>query len=130
MLFEFDRMASEFCENLLVVYTRYADDIFISANDLTSLNTAKSQIELMVASHKTPKLRINRKKTLHLSKANHRSITGVVMTTDGYISIGRERKREIKTLTHLALENKLDANRLSYLSGLISYANESPVKNS
>jgi len=39
----------------------------------------------------------------------------------GGISIGRKKKREIKSLVHLALHDSLSDDRLPYLRGFLAY---------
>ena len=40
----------------------------------------------------------------------------------GFVSMGRDRKREIKTLVYLAVNGLLNAERRSYLSGLLAFS--------
>lgn len=121
-MFEFDKRVCEFSDRVGVIYTRYADDIFLSGKDHEVLMQCVGQVRLLVAAHKAPTLRLKEEKTLHLSRAGHRSVTGLVITPDGFVSIGRSRKREIRTLVHLALNGQLNAGRRSYLSGLLAFS--------
>lgn len=122
MMFKFDKDISEFSDGVGVIYTRYADDIFLSGNDHEILMQSVGQVRLLVAAHELPRLRLKEEKTLHLSRAGHRSVTGLVITPDGFVSMGRGRKREIKTLVYLAINGQLDAERRSYLSGLLAFS--------
>ena len=122
MMFEFDKDVSDFADRMDVVYTRYADDIFLSGNDHETLMQCVGQVRFFVERHKRPLLRLKEEKTLYLSRAGHRSVTGLVITPDGFVSMGRDRKREIKTLVYLAVNGLLNAERRSYLSGLLAFS--------
>lgn len=124
MMFDFDNAVFSYCENANVVYTRYADDIFLSGIEKNKVASCANHIRYMVSQHSRPKLMLNNEKTLYLSRAGHRSITGLVITPDGQISIGRSRKREIKTLAYLAINGKLNSAEGKYFSGLIAFCHD------
>lgn len=124
MMFDFDCSVDEICKPRRVVYSRYADDIFLSGNNKAVLNQCVQMVRLQVQTHRVPQLRLKEEKTLHLSKANHRSVTGLVLTPQGSVSIGRDRKREIKTLIHLAVQGSLNFEQRKYISGLIAFCND------
>src|SRR5690606_31752660 len=69
-------------------------------------------------------LRFNRKKTTHLSKKSQRRITGLIITNENKISLGRDRKREIKCLIHQHTLGLLDEKRTSQLQGLLGFAKD------
>lgn len=122
MMYDFDEGASLIAEKHGVVFTRYADDLFISAYEKDILVAVEGELRVLVAQHVAPKLALKESKTIHLSRAGHRSITGLVITPQGNISLGRERKREIRTLTHLALQKKTDGLVTQRLIGLLAFA--------
>jgi hypothetical protein len=121
MMFDFDERAFQFARDSGAVYTRYADDIFVSSNDHERLLKCVSRVRDLVTDHSLPPLRLKEEKTLHLSRAGHRSITGLVITPDGSVSLGRDRKREIRTLVYLALSGKIKPDERLYLSGLLAF---------
>lgn len=124
MMFPFDQKMFEYCLKRDLIYTRYADDIFISANEPGQL----ANLEFRIAEAKRGighlSIRLNRQKTAHLSKKYHRSITGVVITPDHRLSIGRARKREIKALIHRWINGKLDLAEVNYMRGLVAFARD------
>jgi retron-type reverse transcriptase len=124
MMFEFDRGMYQYCSARELVYTRYADDIFVSAYGPNMLYGIEDQIRQVKREITHIFLRINRRKTVHLSKKRVRRITGVVITPEHKLSIGRERKREIKSLIHRWLNNNLDAEKLDYMRGLVAFARD------
>jgi hypothetical protein len=121
MMFEFDTRLHEFCVQRSLIFTRYADDIFVSADDPNSLTGVEQAI--LASKRGIPHLaiRLNRRKTTYLSKKYNRTVTGVVITSDHKLSIGRARKREIKSLVHDWINGKLAPEGVSYLRGLVAF---------
>lgn len=122
MMYDFDSAACEIAEQYDVILTRYADDIFVSSYEKGVLKVVEQDLRALVAAYTTPKLKLREKKTLHLSRAGHRSVTGLVLTPQGEISLGRDRKREIRTLVYLALNGKLSGLETQRLTGLLAFA--------
>ena len=54
-----------------------------------------------------------------MSKKRRRKITGLIITPDGNISVGRKKKRYIKLLIHKWED--LDDEKKNYLTGYLSY---------
>lgn len=124
MMFDIDSRIAEFSLENNLVYTRYADDIFISSFEKGLLSDAESFVSEVVVSHTQPILKINSKKTLHLSKAHYRSVTGLVLTPQGHVSLGRDRKREIRSLVYKAINGSIEAKDRGYLTGMIAFAQD------
>jgi hypothetical protein len=124
IMFEFDSKWSQICEEHHVIYSRYADDIYLS----TSLRGILSQllVELKADLTSMPDLRfsINRTKDLYTSRKRRRRVTGIVLTPDRRISIGRDEKRRIKSLIHKALTNKVGFKEIQSLLGKLSYVDD------
>lgn len=68
------------------------------------------------------KIIINDQKTTLSSKAHNRHVTGITLTNDNKISIGRSRKRYISALIHKFKLSKLNHTDIHHLKGLLSYA--------
>jgi hypothetical protein len=124
MMFDFDKALSAYCGEHRLVYTRYADDIFISSYDTGQLTGLENVIQTIKRDISYLHLRLNRRKTSYLSKKYRRSITGVIVTSDHKLSIGRARKREIKALIHQWLTVGLDFEKIYYLRGLLAFAHD------
>lgn len=124
MMFKFDRNIYEYSQGRGVIYTRYADDLYISAFNSECIRDVEEYIRNVVSNHDCPKLFLKEEKTLHLSKRGHRSVTGLVITPSGKVSLGRQRKREIKTLVYKALQNSLNPVERGRLAGLIAFAHD------
>ncbi len=82
-----------------VTYTRYADDLYLSTTSPDVLSRVEDEVSQIVEALECPgDLRVNRKKTWHSSKKGRRAVTGLVLGSDDGLSIGRHRKRLIRSL--------------------------------
>ncbi len=118
---EIDCVIDLMCKQRNIVYTRYADDMTFTTTLKNTLFDIPSEIEKILKDAFDSQVKVNRTKTKFSSKAHNRHITGVTITNDERLSIGRARKRYIKHLIHHFVLNKLDYNDIFHLKGLISY---------
>jgi RNA-directed DNA polymerase len=121
MLYEFDKAVSEFCEPGGIVYTRYADDMSFSTNTPDVLRSCKRYVEMVLRDLRYPALTLNEEKTIETSKKNGRHITGLVITGDNRVSIGRERKRVLRAQIRRFVLGELNADELGQLQGYLSF---------
>ena len=122
MLYKFDSELSEWSAACDVRYTRYADDLAFSTLDIDASRQVEPKVRKVLGAMEFPKLRLNTKKTLRLSKANSRRVTGIVITNDSKLSIGRAKKREIKSLVFRYSQGALDPDGVTRLQGLLGFA--------
>ena len=121
ILFLFDAEVDSFCKGLGVRYTRYADDMYFSTNQPNVLNEVAIYIREQLNNLKSPKLLINEDKIVFTSRKRKRIVTGITLTCDRELSVGREAKRSIKTEIFLFSKKQLPAEKLPTLKGRISY---------
>ena len=76
-----------------VTYTRYADDLFFSCSEPNVLQRFPRIVADHIQIMDTPRLRLNDAKTSNASKKGRRVITGLRLTSDNRISLGRNFKR-------------------------------------
>jgi len=69
-------------------------------------------------------LTLNETKTVLATKKYKRMVTGLILTNDGKVSLGHERKRRLRAAIHNALQNKLSAAELASLGGLLGFAED------
>lgn len=101
-------------------YTRYADDLYFSSELPGQLSLVEKEACGIVETLDLPKmLRVNHKKTRHMSRKGRRQITGLILTSDGNTSLGRDRKRSVRTRVHLL--NTLSSDEKLKLAGDIAY---------
>ena len=123
VMYKFDKYVTDNVSEIGAKYTRYADDISISTHDHEALNKIDDMLKAAAIAESGLNLVFNERKTVFCSKKNNRSVTGLVITPQGKISLGRDRKRYIKSLVHQASLGTLDQKSLKKLSGWISFAN-------
>lgn len=122
MLFDFDTIVNRFCIQEKITYTRYADDLTFTTNVSGLLFELPKYIEGVLKDIEYPNLKINQSKTVFSSKKNNRHVTGLVLTNANTISIGRDRKRYIRSLVYGFCNKKLSNDESLKLRGLISFA--------
>lgn len=124
MMFEFDQRMFDYCTRNELIYTRYADDIFVSSYEPDKLSNLDYRIAEAKRGLAHLNLRLNRRKTVFLSKKYRRTITGVIITPQHELSIGRNRKREIKSLIYRWINGKLESWEVHYMRGLVAFARD------
>lgn len=104
-------------------YTRYADDMYFSSNLPDRLGLIEKRIPDIVAGLSLPQnLRLNLDKTRHTSRKQRRVVTGVVITCNGDVSLGRPLKRKIR---HFAFRwDELTSKERAWLSGMLAYGRQ------
>ena len=122
LLFNFDLKIEALCAGCGVTYTRYADDLSFSTNELGVLSQLERQVAEICKRTRPPRLKLNETKTVHASKKGLRRVTGLVLTNDGRVSMGREQKRKIIAGLHRYTLGKLNEHEILELGGTISFA--------
>lgn len=123
LLMEFDTEVERFCLPLNISYTRYADDISLSAESSSKLREAEHWIHELCRGLKSPILTVNREKTVRVSKRDTRRITGLIVTNDGRVSLGRDQKRLISASVHHFVSGRLPTTEYARLKGTLAYVN-------
>jgi RNA-directed DNA polymerase len=122
IMYRFDDVVSKAARDIGAVYTRYADDITISASDReTCLKIERVAIGAL-KDLKYPSLKFNADKRGLYGRGERRMVTGLIITPDEAISIGRDRKRQISSMVHRASLGQLDARQMNELKGLLGFA--------
>ena len=121
-MYEFDRQCCDLAEAKGVIFTRYADDLFFSSRCPNELSDLESAVGKIAHGYRFAKLRLNYDKSAFMSKRYRRSITGLVITSDNKLSLGRKKKREIKSLIYRSIFEELPRDKCSYLQGLLAFA--------
>lgn len=123
ILYDFDNQCDKMAQNKDVIYSRYADDIYFSTDTPDVLDKIYREFQDELHKLRSPKLFINKDKTILSSKKRRRIITGLVLTSDNKVSVGRAQKRFIKGLIHRYIEKQLEPKQISYLKGYLAYLN-------
>ena len=99
--YKFDELVISYCKKQGYLYSRYADDIYISGNSYIPEST-KNYIEDCLCSYN---FRMNISKTWFKSKKSRRKITGLIITDTGRVSVGMENRKKIKSMIYNRLVN-------------------------
>ena len=121
IMFDFDKEWSERAQSAQITYTRYADDLYFSTNQGNVLQSVLQGVEEYIKQITSPKLMINGRKTAFSSRKWRRLATGLVLTSDRKISIGRKKKRILKAWVNNLKFNRLTPAEVGTLRGWIAY---------
>lgn len=123
LMARFDHDIAHLCDTLDVKYTRYADDLSFSATKSENLQLVEQAVIKWCESSTTPRLAVNPKKTVRVSKRESRRVTGLVITNDRKVSLGREMKRTIRATMHHFATGRLGPDDIFKLRGMLAYVN-------
>lgn len=120
---KFDEAINILCIEKDVIYTRYADDLTFSTKHKGLLFDFPKIVKAILFSTFGDSISINDSKTVFSSKRHNRHVTGVTITNNEKLSVGRERKRYISMLVHKFSINELSNEDVDHLCGILSFAN-------
>ncbi|MBL0021572.1 retron St85 family RNA-directed DNA polymerase [Sphingorhabdus sp.] len=123
LMYEFDDAIDKIAKDKGIAYTRYADDLTFSGQRIGMLQDMVRAVKKTLRNQSSPKLRLNQSKTVFVTMASKRTVTGVVLANDGTAGIGRGRKRELSAAVHHAKMGKLEKSELKELCGHLAFAN-------
>jgi RNA-directed DNA polymerase len=122
VMYDFDKQAGEIAAELGITYTRYADDITASSSkgQGSLLRFERSLVSLLKRSRLN--LHFNDEKRGLYGRGERRMVTGLIITPDGAVSIGRERKRSIRAMTHKVVLEKATDFQIMRCKGMLAFA--------
>jgi RNA-directed DNA polymerase len=124
IMYGFDESLSAYCVIAGIAYTRYADDLSFSSNRPDHLKSVLPYVRDVIHRASYPTLTINEKKTVYTSKKYRRTVTGLVLSSEGRVSLGRERKREIRAMMHRFVLQKLNLEECARLRGILAFVQD------
>lgn len=122
VMYDFDEFIHAYCSERGINYTRYADDLSFSTNERGLLFHIPELVSSYLTENEHLGLSINSGKTKFSSKKHNRHVTGLVLNNENQLSLGRERKRKIRTLVFLFSQSALDLDETYHLKGLLAFA--------
>ncbi len=122
IMYRFDNEIFGYCSDKNIAYTRYADDMAFSMHDMKMRGEVLKKVKSVLASQPFPSLKLNKRKTVFGSKAHRRMVTGLILTNNGTVSLGRDRKRRIRAQIHHLMQGKLTDKEKSTLQGMLAFA--------
>lgn len=106
-----------------IIFTRYADDITLSAQTLKKIESAKHFLLSIIP---TEGMLVNKNKVSVSGPRKQKKVTGLILTIDN-VGIGRQKFREIKSKIHwLAIGKSED---FEHVKGLLSFVSSVDDKN-
>jgi retron-type reverse transcriptase len=124
IMYDIDRALADMAAEKSVTYTRYADDLTFSCNKKSILSEVERAATVLIEGAAYPKVKVNQEKTIHISRAQRRMVTGIVLTATKQLSLGRERKRAIRVLAHRFKLNQLDEKQAQEFFGFLAFAQD------
>lgn len=100
-MYSFDNVLLDYCKANNYIYSRYADDIYISSNQYIDKNI----VDFLCLELGRKGFKINYSKTKFYSPKYRRKITGIFLTEKSQISVGTERRTKIKKMVYDKLVN-------------------------
>lgn len=118
-----DKRISGYCSKKNIVYSRYADDFTFSSNNPNKLIQAQNIIKKIINDED---YQINEKKTRFIRPGNSKKITGLIISDDKKIGIGRKQKKILRAKIHqYFLNDQLTSQEKeeleNHIEGWISY---------
>lgn len=119
IFYETDLQIEKYCTDNNYIYTRYADDIYISSKHFLSQDVCKCLATILDHSG----FKVNTKKTRFMSRKHRQTITGLTLTTDRQLSIGKRRMRALKKELYIALKSlpAIDEKERLRIKGYLSF---------
>jgi hypothetical protein len=87
------------------------------------LNAVRPAADQIVAKVPWPDLTINESKTVLATRKYKREVTGLILANDGRVTVGRNRKRDLRAAVHHFILGRLDKEDAQKLAGLLAYVN-------
>lgn len=100
VMLQLDTTFAAYAEERDSRYTRYADDLVYSTSQRRACAEFVQHVVATVAATPSPSLSVNESKTLFMSRGTRRAITGLFVTPEGGVSLGRRRKRRLRSFVH------------------------------
>lgn len=123
IMYDFDHIITLESAKLGITYTRYADDLSFSTNQKDILFEIPKLISDQLRLLFKGQLSLNETKTKFSSKKFNRHITGVTITNNNKLSVGRDRKRKISAMIHRFSKSELNEKEIEKLKGYFAFAN-------
>jgi RNA-directed DNA polymerase len=121
VMFDLDSKIFEASQEGGVTYSRYADDITISGDTLEKVAAFEATVRKIVKASRSPQFTFNEEKRGVYTRGQRRMVTGVILTPDQKISIGRQRKRLISVMLHKVALDQADPVQRARLKGLLGF---------
>lgn len=129
MMIPIDHALSKYCREHSpgLLYTRYADDLYISSRLSFQWDPVCKDIEKILSDFGAP-FRLNKEKTHYGSSAGRNWMLGLMLNKDNDVTIGYAKKKRFKAMLFSFVQDRIDPkkhewdyNDVQHLQGMISY---------
>jgi RNA-directed DNA polymerase len=103
-----------------IVYSRYADDMTFSSNDLMALKELHKKLAPII---KSAGYVLNNEKTRYLSGKGKMVVTGITLNS-GRMTTGRRRKRKIRAALYNHIIKKDKAVKMNEILGTVAFVRD------
>lgn len=121
VMFIFDREITEYCRAVGVVYTRYSDDITISSDEPNILSGVEKFIRNVCRGSVHPKLLLNEDKRVAVGRGTGMYVTGLTLANQGFVTVGRKRKRGVRSGIKRFMSGEFSADEFERLKGEVAF---------
>ena len=122
LMYDVDVTLTAYADETNLRYTRYADDITFSSGGFLDYDLTLTAVRRALLRAQNTSVRLNDDKTVLVSKKSARRVTGLIITPDNRVSLGRDRKRLIGAMVHHAFRKSLAPADWPKLAGLLAFA--------
>ena len=123
IMFDFDTRMDNWAKENDFIYTRFADDITISCQKKIVPKIITTALNKTLKSLEYPKLRLNNKKQKSVSLKSRVTITGLNITSEHKVSLGRKKKKDIRAMIDHYVKGTFPKHKINELSGWLALAN-------
>lgn len=121
IMYSIDTDIATMCKEVGAVYTRYSDDICISAEAPGVLGPLEKKIRQRIAANEWPTLKLNDEKRMATGRGSAMTVTGITLSNEGVATVGRQRKRGVRAGANRYLKGILNADEVLKLKGEIAF---------
>ena len=122
IMFKLDCIFDGLAQEQDIAYSRYADDITVSGDSISKLIDLEKKMQKILRDTTVPKLKFNASKRGLYTRGQRRLVTGLIITPEGSISLGRQRKRIISSMLHKFSLGILSDEDVGYLKGMLGFS--------
>jgi RNA-directed DNA polymerase len=132
VLLNFDNALEQHCIAHGLRYTRYSDDIIISAENKENLTDIEVVVQSLLTQHGAEELKLNEKKSKNFRVGGKIVILGLMILPNGKVTVDSKVKRDVEALLYRhsqgreafleAIENDEDRGKAK-VTGYLNYIN-------
>ncbi|MGN6229200.1 MAG: retron St85 family RNA-directed DNA polymerase [Dyella sp.] len=121
IMYPFDEAFALICREAGAVYTRYSDDICLSAVEPNVLHGVESRIRAILAQSRWPVLQVNEAKRVAVGRGTSMQVTGLTLANQGMVTVGRLRKRGVRAGVKRYFDGLLSVDEIAKLRGELAF---------